>query len=225
MSNVSINNLPVIEARLQVPRFGAWTSDVVVDAETASQIPTGSAVALDLADGELTFSGTVYRGDAYAQTVTLRIIGGKNGLNEKCEPRFYNSPQLQLPLKDLLSDAGETLSSTSDQTTLQTQLAMWSMLKQEVSLALSSLAEAGPDGAVWRVLQDGTVFFGVDSYATSELEDYELIDYAPNQGLQIIAAEVPNVFPGQTFNNRPVSVVEHIIKPLKSRATVWFEDV
>lgn len=225
MSNVAINSLPVIEARLQVTRQGAWTSDVVVDAETAAQVATGSRVNLTLANGAISFLGTVYRGDPYAQTVTLKVVGGANGLSKKCAPRFYNPCAIRLPLADLLKDAGETLSPDSDQSTLGAALSGWAMLRQDVALALSSLADAGPEGAIWRVQPDGSVFFGVDSYPVSALQDFELVDYMPQEGLQVIAAEVPNVFPGQTFNSRKVSAVEHVIHQNGSRARVWFDGV
>lgn len=225
MSNVAINSLPVIEARLQVPRFGAWTSDVVVDAETAARVSVGSSVRLTLGNGAMSFMGTVFRGDAYAQTVTLRVVGGANGLAKKCHARFYNGCAIRLPVRDLLADAGESLSPQSDQSALGAQVSMWSMLRQDVAIALSSLAMAAPFGTVWRVQADGTVFFGVDAYALSALKDFELIDYMPQEGMQVIAAEVPSVFPGETFNNRHVSVVEHVISPDRSRAKVWFENV
>lgn len=224
MSNVSINSLPVIEARLQVPRFGAWTSDVVVDAATAAQVPTGSPVRLTLANGAIIFGGTVYRGDAYAQTVTLRVVGGSNGLARKCAPRFFAGCAARVPLDYLLAQAGEKLSLVSDSGALGTQLPRWVILRQDVSLALSSLAAAGPAGSVWRVQADGSVFFGVDKFAQSSLQDFELIDYLPQEGMQEIAAEVPTVYPGQTFNSRRVSVVEHTITSNKSRARIWFED-
>jgi hypothetical protein len=223
VGNVTINGFDVIEARLTVPRFGAWTADVVVDALTAANVATGSPVDLELAGGAMPFKGTSYLADAYAQTVTLRVVGGTNGLAKDCTPAFYRGCAIRLPIGDLMKAAGETLSSTSDQASLNTQLVCWTMMQQKVSLALSSLAMAGPDGAVWRVLQDGSIFFGVDSFAVSPLTDFELIDYLPQEGMQVIAAEVPNVFPGQSFNSRNVSDVEHTINAHGSRAKVWFE--
>lgn len=221
MSDLTINNLPVVEARLQVPRFGAWTGDIVVDAQTAAKVPTGAAVTISFA-GQLSFKGTSYRADAYAQTVMLRVVGGTNGLATDCKPRFYNGPSIGLPVNDLVSDARETLSSTSDQNALSFNLPMWTMVQQNVALALSSLAAAGPAGTVWRVLPDGSIFFGVDGYPTSQLTDYDLIDFAPQEGMQVIAAELPNVFPGQTFANQHVSAVEHIIGSTSLRTKVWF---
>lgn len=222
MPNITINNLPVIQARIQVPRLGAWTGDVIVDAQTAAQVPNGAAISLSIADGDLVFRGTSYRADAYAQTVTLRVVGGTNGLAANCKARFYNGAAIRIPLNDLMTDAGETLSNSSDQGALGITLGMWAMLVQPISLALSSLAEAAGASCLWRVLPDGSIFFGADSYPTSDLSDYELIDYAPQEAMQVIAAEIPNVFPGQTFASRKVSAVEHLAGD-SMRTRVWFE--
>lgn len=223
MSNVLINNLPVLEARLQVPRCGNWTADVIVDSVTASQIGLGSAAKLELAGGALPFQGTVYRVDTYADTVSLRLVGGSNGLAKECKPRFYSNVQVSVPLADILSDTGSKRSDTSDAVALAAELPFWALIQQPAAEALTLLADSATDGAVWRVLADGTVFFGVDGFAPSDLEDYELIDYLPQDGMQVIAAEVPNVSPGQSFAGRKVSAVEHRINAQDSRARLWFE--
>lgn len=223
MSNALINSLPVLETRLQFPRFGNWTADVVVDSATASRVGQGAAARLVLGGGALPFMGTVYRVDSYADTVTLRLVGGANGLWKHCKPRFYRGVQMRLPLGDVLSDAGEALASSSDAAALGTQLSFWTLVQQPAAMALSLLAGAGPAATVWRMLADGTVFAGVDAFAPSKLSEYELIDYLPQEGVQVIAAEVPDVSPGQSFGGRHVSAVEHLVDANGSRSRLWFE--
>jgi len=223
MANTTLNGYPIMKARVLRPRVGLWTAELVADAQTASQLPQGGTGTLVTNGGTFTFKGTILRGDAYAQNVTLRMVGGQNGLGKLVTPRFYRGVQVSQPLNDALKDAGESLSGTSIPEDLATQLPFWSMVQQSASEALSSLADAAGGGCVWRTLVDGTVFFGVDGFAQSALTDFELIDYMPLEGIQVIASEAPKVNPGETFNGRPVSVVEHFIADADSRVRIWFE--
>jgi hypothetical protein len=223
MSNALINGLPVLATRLQLPRTGIWTGDVAVDVATASRVATGAKATLELAGGAISFNGTVYRSDPYLQVVTLRLVGGANGLGGDVSPRFYNGVPLRIVLEDLLKDAGEQLSGSSSAAAMGTHLAFWAQLQQAAALALSSLADAGPDGSLWRMEPDGSVFFGVDSFQPSGLTDYELLDYRPQENMQVIAAEVPTVYPGESFAGRKVSAVEHSVDAQGSRVRLWFE--
>lgn len=223
MADVSINGFSVVEARLLVSRLGAWVAEVVVDALTAASFPDGAACTLKLAGGAISYVGTKFRGDVYAQTVTLKVVGGPNGLAKPCRPRFYNGAPISTVLGDLMRDGGSQLSGASSAGALGVVLPFWTMLEQDVSLALSSLAEAGPEGTVWRILKDGNVFFGVDVWTPSALTDFQLLDFLPQEGFQVIAAETPNVYPGELFNGFRVSACEHTITPDGSRVRVWSE--
>lgn len=225
MSWAQINNLDVISARLCIPRTGAWTADVAVDAQTAAQVPQGAAATLTLAAGVLTWSGTVQRVDSYAQSVTLRMVGGSNGLGVISQPRFYQGVAISTPLNDVLGDAQESLSERSSGAVLAAQLGFWTTIAQPVGNVLTNLVNAGPDGSVWRVLNDGTVFVGVDVFPPTQLTDYQLLNYLPDEGLQLIGAEVPNIFPGESFNGHNVSAVEHQIGADAggNRVKVYFE--
>jgi hypothetical protein len=223
MADVTINGLAVLEARIFTGRMGNWTGDLLVDAQTAQLVTQGGAADIQAYGGNLKLSGTVIRGDAFAQLVTLRICGGKHGLTTICKPRFYRGVPLSAPLKDVLGDAGEQLSGTSTAAALSLASPFWTLIAQEASEALSMLVKAGPSGCIWRVLLDGTVFFGVDSYPDSSLTDFELLDYLPQEGLQVISSESPTVFPGETFNSKKVSAVIHLIAEVGARTQVLFD--
>lgn len=212
-----------MQARIARPRAGNWVAEVVVDAAVASQLPQGAAASLVTDGGALTFAGTILRADSYAANITLRMVGGSNRLSNAAKPRFYAGVQVQQPLQDVLGDAGYSLSPTSMPSALQFHIAFWAMVHQPVSEALSSLAQAvGPD-VVWRVLNDGTVFFGQDQFLASALTNYQLIDYMPLEGIQVISSETPDVNPGESFNGRNVSKVEHVITPDASRIRLWYD--
>jgi hypothetical protein len=223
--NVQVNGLPVLEARLTLPRTGAWSAELVIDVLTAQQLGNGGPAAITIADDNatdpLSFSGTILRSDAYAEGVSLRVQGGKRGLNKTTSPRFYSSVQAGQPLTDILGDGGESASSTSNATAVP--LPFWTLIEQRVSQALSLLATSAGDEVVWRVLPDGTIFFGTDAFQATALTEFELIDYRPLDGFQVLASELPDLYPGESFNGFNVDVVEHVVNAKGNRARVWFQ--
>ena len=64
----------------------------------------------------------------------------------------------------------------------------WPRRQDQAGRLLDALAEAA--GALWRVLPDGSIFFGQDSFTTSraiEDTDYQLLSSDPEWKLQTIA--------------------------------------
>lgn len=224
MTSLSIAGLPVMEARINIPRAGPWTAELAVDAANALQVPQGSRQALEISSpiaGSMEFEGTVFRGGTYAQNVTLRMVGGAHAMSEKCKAHFYQDAPLQQVAIDILADVGESLSPTSTPSVLSAQFPFWATIAQPAGMALSLLA--GAVGATWRVLIDGTTFIGIDQFQKSALTSFQLVDFRPMDGWQAIAAELPDVFPGESFNGFKVSSVEHAVNSRGSRAKIWFE--
>jgi hypothetical protein len=227
MSNVVVNGIPVVKARIARPRVGNWVAELIVAAETVQQLSGGSRATIltdtNAPSGGLSFTGTVMQGrsDTYVQTASLRVVGGSGGLGTKCNPRFYSSVSVASPLGDVLMDAGETLSSLSNST--GPQLQFWTIAAQPASEQLSLLAQAADQKAVWRVLKDGSVFFGVDAFNPTLMTDFELIDYSPLEAFQVLTSEDPTLNPGESIDGRNVSVVVHLFEADKSRMKVWFE--
>jgi hypothetical protein len=223
MSYATINGLNVIQARLQLPRTGNWVADVIVDTATAAQLGPGTSASLSLGEDELTFAGTVLRGAPFVELVCLRLLGGSGGLGRDLTPRFYTGSPVSKVLGDMLTDGGEDLSMSSDPAAIGVNLPFWVTCRQAICSGLTNLATAAGSETVWRVLSDGSVFFGVDTYPLSALTEFDLIDYFPQENIQIIAAELPDVFPGESFNGKNVSTVEHYIDSKSNRATIWYD--
>jgi hypothetical protein len=223
MGNSTVNGVNVMKGRIQRPRVGNWVAELVADAQDTSSLQEGTAASLVTDGGTFTFTGTILRSDAYAQNVSLRVVGGSNGLANLTKPRFYSGVPVSQPLGDALSDAGETLSGASIPAQLSQGLAFWTMVQQQASQQLSLLANAAGGGCVWRVMPDGSVFFGVDGFSPTALSDYELISYLPLEKLQEIASEAPTINPGESFNGFNVSTVEHVLRAEDSRVRLWFE--
>jgi hypothetical protein len=75
----------------------------------------------------------------------------------------------------------------------------------------------------WRVLADGSVWVGRETWPTSLLEEYAHIDQAPGAGsMEIVAAE-PAIYPGEVFEERRVSVVTHRIDNGRVRTRILWE--
>lgn len=223
MANWLLNGVPVMQGRVTRPRAGNWVAELQVDAAAVAGLEAGAAAELVTDGGTLTFRGTVLRADAYAQNVTLRVVGGANGLSHPVVPRFYRGVQLVRPLRDALADAGEALSARAQAAATSVHLDFWAAVQQPASEALTSLAEAAGPDAVWRVLPDGTVFFGADGFPESALVDFDLTMWRPLEKMQEIASEKPEVHPGETFNGFRVSTVIHNLTPNASRVALWYE--
>lgn len=222
MASWELNGIPVMQGKVTRPRVGNWVAELQVDAATAATIEDGAQATLKV-DQEVVLTGTVLRSGAYVQNVTLRLVGGRNGLGRLVHPRFYRSVPLSQVLQDVLDDAGEVLSGTSTPEALGLVLGFWTMVEQPAGEALTSIAEAAGAAVVWRVQADGSVFLGTDGFPPSALVDFDLIEFMPLEGIQVIATEAPDVHPGERFNDRDVSVVEHLLSPDGSRVRLFYE--
>lgn len=222
MAYLLVNGVAAIDATLTLPRVGPWTADVVVDTTALS----GSSVKMQLGgDGSMAFVGTLYRSGTARGAAVARIVGGAGGFGKTLPAKSYGLTVLKLPLSELLTAAGETLAATSDATVLATQLRSWARFQTSAGSAMAALVHGVSTTASWRVLPNGTVWVGAEYWPASALlpPQYALTKDDPNHNRQEIAADVPAVYPGQTFAGRKVSVVEHRVRADRIRTLVYFE--
>lgn len=224
MGLITINGHDVIECRLRLPRTGAWWADLRVDSFDEITGP----VTITIADGQLVFKGTVWRGAEYVDTAFVRVVAGADGLRTLARARGYNQSSLRIVWQDLLNTAGEKLSSTADAATLNKRLESWTTAALPVGAGLArALASASPT-ASWRALPDGTFWAGPETWPDSGLVadlDYQIIDEEPRQQLAELGVEAPLLLPGTTLGGRRVSRVEHVIGAEGVRSWAWFEDI
>ena len=208
----------VISGRIRIPRVGAWYADLVVDHGASEDL----AGAVELAIGnDQVRKGTAHRlGDRLGRT-HVRVVAGAGGLQTPCKPKAYGNVPLRLPLNDVLSGAGEQLSSTADARVLAHQLPAWSTLAQASGEVVAELAAA--IGATWRMLVDGTLWVGVETWPSSEITDYSLVDSEPEFGRVKIASDEPTLLPGTSLDLGNVSYVEHHIGADRVRTLAWVE--
>lgn len=222
MSLVLANGEPVESGTIRLPRVGAWHADLVVLRETAEAIEGRVEIRIGEA---LSFVGTARRSGPDRGVVHVRVVGGAGGLATELGPKAYQGVPLQLPLQDLAGETGEMLSPASSPDLLGIVLPYWARPAGPAGRALVALLAAASDGA-WRVLADGTLWVGRETWPPAVLDglEYSTLSQAPQFGTAEIAALDPRVFPGETLSGRRVSVVEHRFSPAGIRTTLQLED-
>lgn len=194
------NNRPLLSATITMPRVGAWHADVEVDGTKALDGP----VRLVVSGQE--FIGHTVRSNPLAGRVRARIVGGGGQLSREVEPRNYaNSVSVRAVLGDILGD-GERLSPQSDPGVLAITLAKWHRLSGAASHAIVALLEGV--GATWRVLNDGTVWIGRETWPEVSPR-HALLDEDWFGGIITIGPDAPTLRPGTTFRGHRIEQVVH----------------
>lgn len=220
MSLATANGVPVIRAVLALPRVGAWHADLEIDSEDAS--PFGTQIALSIGDGALSFQGSARRGGAYGGRVLVRMVGGAGGLGKVLDSKAYRQIPARIPLSDILDGAGEKLSGTADSGALGTELPFWSRPKGIAGIALANLlAELS---ATWRVLADGTIWVGSETWPAATVSNVTVTHEAPDDGRIDFGSDLPSLLPGTTFRDRKVSRAVHHLDAKRVSTECWFED-
>lgn len=216
MAMLTANGLGVVTADFVLPISRAWHVDMTVATADVSKL--NGAVTLSVNDGALTMKGTAAVEDVYLDTVRARVVAGAGGLGKAAKPKFYQQTTVRIVLMDLLGAAGEALSSTADAGVLATQLAAWTVLRMPVADAVGLLMDEV--GANWRMLADGTLWCGAESWPDSGLTfSLEQADRA--HGQLVVALEAPLLMPGVSLGGDHVSYVETHVDARTVRSTVW----
>ena len=216
------NGFTLLEATVTLPRTGVWHADLVVDTGTVSNV-TG-AVSLSLVDGQLVLAGTSYRPPLLWRGVThVRIAAGKAGMGTLLSPQGYTHAPAKVIVTDILSGAGESLSSTSVSLSQRTT---WARLEETAGTALQAIADELD--LTWRSLPDGTVWVGTETWPASPLTDFQVLEAAPEDSRLQIVASGPTLLPGQTLKAAAlggpnVGRVVYQVRDDNIRAEVFFE--
>lgn len=212
----TLNGVPILEARVQMPSSGAWTADVVLPTDGGP----GDMASATLDFGALQLVGTAVRGGSYLGASMVRLVGGGAGLGTQMAPKEYRGVPLSIPLKEILAAAGDTLSAASEADALSYNLPRWLRFAQSAGEAIAALAVE--TGRAWRVLADGTVWVGTESYP-SAAPAYQLVRGDPHLGSVEVAMDAPLLIPGIGFLGFPVVAVEHVVTEDRVRSVVTFQ--
>lgn len=194
----TLNGKDVLSCTLNEPRIGVWTAVVDVDSEEA----ISGKVTLTI-DG-ISWVGTVVKGDVYAGRAHVQVVGGAGKLAKLLDAKYYRGVSLGSVVADLMRETGETLSSTTDQRVRGHIVSRWSRPKGKASVTLEQVADEL--GLVWRILRDGTVWIGSETWPEAKA-DHDEIDRTPGRDALSIAPNAPHILPGVTFGGKKISRV------------------
>lgn len=215
---------PVMEGDLLLPYRGNWSA--CVSFSSAEAIPSGQVTLSWLGTK---FSGHVLRAGENEGRVSCMIAGGTGGLAKTVPAKMYDyNLKLDLPVKEILSAVGETLSASSTQSVLTRELVNWTRMEKEAAILLSHLTDHVKSS--WRVLQDGSVFLGADTWQDTETFDYTLLFQDPVLLMAQFAVSEATLFPGKRFpksneytslSQKKIACVRYAIAPSRSSVTAW----
>jgi hypothetical protein len=212
---VSCNGIRVNSGEIVMPRVGTWIADMAIDGAP----PTG-ACTISVNDGAVVFRGTVVRPSSFRERHSVLVVGGAGGLSSYIPHTHHRAVPVETPVKAILSAAGETLSSTSDAATLRKRLDAWSRRAGTAGDALTTLLD--DVGAAWRVLDDGTVWVGAETWPAVTVAMQVTGDGGSMDSAEV-ATDLPVLRPGTTVGGRKVSTVIHRFDPSRVRTRLLYE--
>lgn len=217
MSDWTLNGRPVLHGTITAPLHGRWVADLAVDA------PEGLAGDVVIEVGGIRWRGAIHRGGVDEDTWNGRVVGGTTGLDQLVTARSWHGLQPARGLvRELLSEVGEALSDASGPE-LDTNLPRWSRIDAPAHHALADLARAV--GARWRVLFDGTVWVGAETWPELFIPDgarVELLSTDSRGDASLYALPAAWVQPGQVFDGRRVGSVAYELAGGRDRVKVWW---
>lgn len=221
---LTANGLPVTALRLSKPPQGVWVASL----EVTSDERVLGAVELKQDGLATAFLGTArFSGEPVAGSCRIEVVGGTGGFATKTvEAKSYAGISARSIISDLLAALGESLSPTSAKAVLNATLPYWTRAAGkagEGKAILSTLTAAL--GAIWRVLPDGSVWVGTETWPT--LEDFEAVEMNRDEAASavVLAPETIGLLPGVTYTGRKVGRVEDSFgRTAPLRTTFWFEE-
>lgn len=211
MGVVRVNEVSVTRGSVAFGLQGTWCARLWLQGTN----PDDVAGDVELAIGEETFSGTSTAATDAGNEVSVEIVGGAGGLLKECEPQHYVAPAtVRSVVTDALEVGGEQLSPTADSAVLDSVLPMWTRVRESVADVLKGLLE--PLGASWRVLADGSVWIGKETWP--EAAEVLVESETPTLSSFRVAIETAAVLPGVTLQGKQISSVAYEITPKSIRA-------
>ena len=208
--------LDVTGGYVLLPRTGLWLADLRVT--TLDELP--DRLVLDLGAAEMPAS--VVKAELISAMTEVRLVGGAGGLGETARPKHYHRPLVRHVLMDLLRDSGEALSTTSTADVLTTELEAWTTLALPTGAMLASLCKVSGADVNWRVLADGSVWIGIETWPDSPVESRSIESDGPNAAT-MVGTDIPGLWPGTLLGGRRVDYVRHDLDD--NRTTVLFAEV
>jgi hypothetical protein len=202
--------------KILMPRTGPWTADLTVIADGPL---TGSAVATM---GGVDMPCHIQRSEMLPGKLDLRLVGGNGGLGSVARKKHYKGVTVRQVFHDLLADAGETAAPACEAATLNAPLKAWTSLAVPTGQLLQALVESVDDEVSWRVLYDGKVWIGHETWPACPA-DVRILHADGANASQLLGTDALGIWPGPSIAGRRVDYVVHEIGS-ENRSTVhWAE--
>lgn len=214
MSSCALNGLTVYAADIAIPLTGPWVATVDVEGEA----PTGK-VALEF-DGGTRFEGTVRDSGEWQGRSRAFLVGGLAKLGTALPAKLYVAGNLGMVAADVCAETGESLADGVQAALAGTPLAFWSRPKQRAALTMGDVARRA--GGNWRVLDDGSVWVGVETWDPAPKPGF-LESEDPFDGTAMYAEDSPLLRPGYNLNGKRIGKVTVKQTPEGLRTRVVFE--
>lgn len=217
-----------VSADLLLPYIGNWTAYVVIsDVESE---PSGGCM--------VTCLGTEFRGYIYPSRSKIAegryycmIVGGSGGLYLPAESVSFNYQLTRESIfSQILTGGGESISTTTSTSYRNELIESWHSSSGTIATQISAIVDF--IGGIWRVVPDGGVFFGDDSFDVAEDFEYQVKFENPVHAHATIRLMSASVFPGQRFpltddyqnlSNRKIGTCRYVISEKESpTVTMWF---
>lgn len=225
MANTTINDVAVIRGEIHMPLVGVWVADLVVDQPDGKGFATGTKVTIKTKD--LMLVGTVApdRSGDFLDTIHVRVLGGGAGMAKPAKVRGFMQPRAFTRdiIGALMADGGESVSASSDPTFLGSNLTAWMIKKGTVADNLRALLQIKAPTFNWRILADGTLWMGVETWpeATGELD---ILHQDPADRSYELGIESPWILPGTKVPDiGNIGSVMHTIERTRIRSSVLVE--
>lgn len=213
----TINGQTVLDMTVTLPRVGVWCVDYSVD--TLDPTTVNGAIAIVLGDSSpLNLAGTTLRADVWRGRVRGRAFAGANKLGTIMPPKSYASVTSQRLFSDLLTAAGEKLSTTSSLSGNSPMVAL-----EAITAGASINLFTDWLGYTWRSLLDGTVWIGNETWPEITPPQFDLLDYDPEDKRQTWGVTSPWAIPGTVVNGMNIDRVVHHVRSDAIRTEVWFQ--
>jgi len=219
MNKYLVDGIPLVECHLIIPKIGAWiANDVLVDTDTPLSL--GQAVTMNFMDR--TFKGTVLDTGVFEGYQRCTIIGGSGKLSSYLESTPYNSTTVGQVLRDIARKTSHTVSTSIDQTLLNSNLASWNIIRMKAALAITKLLSE--IGAIWRILTDGTLWIGKEVYTPLNAQDFTVLEEFPEEARWDIYNEDYLIDPLTSLSGNNIQQVEYFVKDNELKMSVYFTD-
>lgn len=214
----------LIGARVRLYKRGPWSAELELDTSSA---PSGGGLLAF--DGGLQLQGTITGpGGVFLGSARINVVGGAGGLATVLTPAAFEKAQVGDVLSAIMSGSGESASATIDSAITSVSLPFWHVAGQSAARALDQLAGAAAraldEEVNWRVLGDGTVWMGVETWPSQPLAlGADVVRQLPELGKYELGVDTPAIMPGVNISDLGINVagVDHWLSADQVRTWLW----